>query len=181
MKIYTKTGDGGDTSTFGGGRVPKHDVRVAAYGSVDELNAAVGVAIATEPGDFELELLERVQCDLLAVGGRVASPDPSKVAKALDRAPVTDERVADLEAAIDRADDELPSLTQFLLPGGTLKAAQLHVARTACRRAERRVVALSHSASLAPEILRYLNRLSDLLFVLARLANHRAGTTDRTW
>jgi cob(I)alamin adenosyltransferase len=181
VTIYTKTGDGGETSFFGGGRVPKDDIRVAAYGSVDELNSALGVAIATGPGGFELELLERVQSDLLAIGGRLASPDPEKVAKALDRAPVTDERVADLEAAIDRAEQELPALTQFLLPGGTLKAAQLHVARTACRRAERHVVALSHQASLAPEILRYLNRLSDLLFVLARLANLRTGATDRTW
>ena len=181
MTIYTKTGDGGETSFFGGGRVPKDDVRVAAYGSVDELNAALGVAIATEPGEFEGDLLRRVQSDLLAIGGRLASPDPDKVAKALDRAPVSDERVTDLESAIDRAEEELPALTQFLLPGGSLKAAQLHVARTACRRAERQVVALSHEAELAPQILRYLNRLSDLLFVLARLANLRAGTADRTW
>ena len=181
MKIYTRTGDEGETSLFGGGRVPKDDVRVAAYGSVDELNAALGVVLATEPRDFEFELLDGVQRDLMAIGGRLASPDPDKVAKALDKAALPAERVADLEAAIDRADTVLAPLSAFVLPGGTPKAAQLHAARTACRRAERYVVALHHGEPVPDQSLQYLNRLSDLLFTLARLANHRAGEPDRTW
>jgi cob(I)alamin adenosyltransferase len=181
VKIYTRTGDEGETSLFGGGRVPKDDIRVAAYGSVDELNAALGVALAAEPRDFELQLLDAVQRDLMAIGGRLASPDPDKVAKALDKAVLPSERVAELEAAIDRADAELAPLSAFVLPGGTLKAAQLHAARTACRRAERYVVALHRQEPLPDRTLQYLNRLSDLLFTLARLANHRAGEPDRTW
>jgi cob(I)alamin adenosyltransferase len=181
MKIYTRTGDAGDTALFGGGRVPKHDARVAAYGDVDELNAALGVVLATAPPDLEPALLEDVQRDLFAIGGQLASPDPSKVAKALAKARLDQARVAALEAAIDRADAELPSLTAFVLPGGTPKAAVLHLARTVCRRAERSVVALNHGQGVPPIVLAYLNRLSDLLFTLARLANHRAGLTDRTW
>jgi cob(I)alamin adenosyltransferase len=181
MKIYTRTGDGGETSLLGGGRVPKDDARVAAYGSVDELNAALGVALAAEPPDFERELIESVQRDLMAVGGRLASPDPAKVAKALEKAALGADRVAELEAAIDRADAELEPLSHFVLPGGTPKAAYLHAARTACRRAERRVVSLNRHESVPAEILQYLNRLSDLLFTLARLANKRAGVPDRIW
>jgi cob(I)alamin adenosyltransferase len=181
VKIYTGKGDGGETSLLGGGRVPKDDARVAAYGSVDELNAALGVVLATEPPEFERDLLESVQRDLMAVGGRLASPDPEKVAKALKKAAVGSERVAELESAIDRADAELEPLSAFVLPGGTLKAAYLHAARTVCRRAERAVVGLHHHEPVPAEILQYLNRLSDLLFTLARLANRRAGVPDRTW
>jgi cob(I)alamin adenosyltransferase len=181
VKIYTRTGDDGETSFFGGGRVPKDAVRVAAYGSVDELNAALGVALATEPRDFEVALLDTVQRDLMAIGGRLASPEPEKVAKALAKAQLPAGRVAELEAAIDRADTELAPLDAFVLPGGSPKAAQLHVARTACRRAERRVVALHRQEPVPDQILQYLNRLSDLLFTLARLANHRSGEPDRTW
>jgi cob(I)alamin adenosyltransferase len=181
MKIYTRTGDTGETSLFGGGRVPKHDARVQAYGDVDELNAAVGAALAAPPGDFETDLLQSVQRDLFAIGGQLAAPDPVKVAKALVKARLDQDRVAALEAAIDRADREIAPLTAFVLPGGTPKAAALHLARTVCRRAERSVVAL-HQRQPAPEIiLVYLNRLSDLLFTLARLANHRSGIADRTW
>jgi cob(I)alamin adenosyltransferase len=182
MKIYTRTGDAGETALFGGGRVPKHDARVGAYGDVDELNAAIGVALATPPPDLEPELLDAIQRDLFAIGGQLASPDPAKVAKALAKARLDDARVVALEAAIDRADREIPPLTAFVLPGGTPKAAALHVARTVCRRAERSVVALHRSqGGVPPIVLAYLNRLSDLLFTLARLANGRAGVADRTW
>lgn len=181
MRIYTKTGDAGDTSLFGGGRVPKHHVRVAAYGAVDELNAVIGLARAAPPPDFEEQTLAAIQADLFAIGGRLASPDPAKVAKALAKATVDDTRVAALEAAIDRAEHGLPPLTAFIIPGGSEKGARLHHARTVCRRAERAVVALNEADPVAPEILRYLNRLSDLLFVLARLANHQSGAPEATW
>lgn len=181
MSIYTKTGDGGETGLFGGGRVPKSDPRVAAYGTVDELNAALGIAVATAPIAFEHDLLEGIQRDLFAIGGRLASPNPTKVAKALAKATLDDARVAELEAAIDRADAEIPELTAFILPGGTPKAAHLHYARTVCRRAEREIVALAATTDVPPVILKYMNRLSDLLFTVARLANHRAGVTDRPW
>lgn len=181
MKLYTRTGDAGETSLFGGGRVPKDHHRVAAYGEVDALNAALGVAAAVEPADFARELLDGVQRDLFALGGQLASPEPERVAKALEKAKVTAERIAQLERAIDRCDEELEPLTAFVLPGGTLKAALLHAARTDCRRAERSVVTLARRETVPPIILQYLNRLSDLLFALARLANRRAGIPDRTW
>jgi cob(I)alamin adenosyltransferase len=181
MKIYTKTGDEGETSLFGGRRVSKSDARVDAYGHVDELNAALGVAAAATPDAFERDLLVSVQQDLFAIGGRLASPEPDRVAKALEKAVVPHERIEVLEQAIDRMQGELTPLRQFILPGGTPKAASLHVARTVCRRAERSVVALARVASVPREILMYLNRLSDLLFVMARLANHRAGVVDQTW
>lgn len=181
MSIYTKTGDEGDTGLFGGGRVAKNDIRVIAYGEVDELNAAIGTAVALEPRDFEAALLESIQRDLFAVGGQLATPDPAKVVKATAKARLSDDRIKDLEDAIDAADRELDPLQAFVLPGGTPKAAALHQARTICRRAERRVVALAREQPVAPVILVYLNRLSDVLFTLARLANRRAGTGDRTW
>jgi len=183
VKIYTKTGDGGDTGLFGGGRVPKDHRRVAAYGAVDELNAAIGLARALEPAALEDALLQAVQRDLFAIGGQLASPEPAKVAKALVKAALDEARVAALEAAIDSAESALPALEGFILPAGTPKAAALHLARTVCRRAERCVVTLSREASppLAPVILQYLNRLSDLLFVLARRANATAGRADVAW
>ena len=181
MKIYTKTGDRGETALFGGGRVPKNHPRVAAYGDVDELNSSIGVAMACAPVELEAALLETIQRDLFAIGGRLASPEPEKVAKALIKAVIADERVGVLESAIDRADTEMAPLKAFVLPSGTPKAAAFHLARTVCRRAERSVVALDHADGVAPVILVYLNRLSDLLFTLARLANHRAGVADRTW
>ena len=181
VKIYTRTGDGGETALFGGGRVPKDHLRVAAYGDVDELNSALGAAMACVPGEFEAPLLESIQRDLFSIGGQLASPNPDKVAKALAKAEIPESRVRDLESAIDRAETELAPLGAFVLPGGTPKAAALHVARTVCRRAERSVVALERSENVSPLILTYLNRLSDLLFTLARLANDRAGVSDRTW
>jgi cob(I)alamin adenosyltransferase len=181
MKIYTKTGDGGETSLFGGGRVPKHDPRVAAYGDVDELNSAIGLALAAEPRDLEVALLEQIQRDLFAIGGQLATRDPTKVASALTKAQIDDRRIEAMEAAIDRGDAVLPPLAAFVLPGGTPKAAALHLARTVCRRAERSVVALREREPVPPVVLVYLNRLSDLLFALARLANQRAGVPDRIW
>lgn len=181
MKIYTRTGDQGQTSLFGGGRVAKDHLRVTAYGDVDELNAALGAVMACEPVELERALLESVQRDLFAIGGQLASPQPGKVAKALVKAELPTGRVEALEAAIDRADGELAPLSAFVLPGGTMKAALLHVARTVCRRAERSVVGLDRDERVADPILPYLNRLSDLLFTLARLANQRAQVPDRTW
>jgi cob(I)alamin adenosyltransferase len=181
MKIYTKTGDSGETSLFGGGRVGKDALRVAAYGEVDELNAAIGVALATAPADLEAALLEGIQRDLFAVGGRLASPEPDRSPAIARKTVIPDDRIAALEAAIDRVDEQLPQLKAFILPGGALKAAHLHQARTVCRRAERAIVALHWADPVPGEILSYVNRLSDLLFMLARLANHRAKIADRTW
>ena len=181
MKIYTKTGDAGDTGLFGGGRVPKDHVRVQAYGDVDELNSAIGIARATAPVAFMDDLLESIQRDLFALGGHLATPHPEKVKKALEKAELSEARVALFERTMDEADQELPALKAFVLPAGTPKAAALHLARTVCRRAERSVIALSHEHEVPALFLVYLNRLSDLLFTLARLANHRDGKGDVTW
>lgn len=181
MPIYTRTGDQGTTGLLGGGRVPKDHARVAAYGDVDELNAAIGVARAAAPTDLADPLLETIQRDLFAIGGHLATPDPDKVKKALARATLSEERIAEFERAIDAADAELAPLRAFVLPGGVPKAAALHLARTICRRAERSVVRLGREADVPPLFTSYLNRLSDLLFTLARLANHRAGAGDVTW
>ncbi|MFN0178654.1 MAG: cob(I)yrinic acid a,c-diamide adenosyltransferase [Gemmatimonadales bacterium] len=181
MKIYTRTGDEGTTGLFGGGRVSKHHARVAAYGDVDELNSVLGMVRATAPTDFFDPLLEQVQRDLFSIGGQLATPDPEKVRAALAKADLALDRVAEFERVIDEADGELPPLRAFILPAGTPKAAAFHLARTVCRRAERGVVALASADDVPSLFLRYLNRLSDLLFTLARLANHRAGTGDVTW
>jgi cob(I)alamin adenosyltransferase len=181
MPIYTRTGDAGDTGLFGGGRVPKDHVRVAAYGDVDELNSAIGVVRATAPADWFDQLLDGVQRDLFALGGQLATPDPGKVRAALAKAALSLDRLADFERAMDQADQELEPLRAFVLPAGSPKAAALHLARTICRRAERSVVRLGREAELPPLFVGYLNRLSDLLFTLARLANRRAGIPDVTW
>ena len=181
MRIYTKTGDAGQTGLFGGGRVSKDDLRVMAYGDVDELNAAIGLVRATPPIELFDAELTRIQQDLFALGGQLASPNPAKVEAALAKAELAESRVTDFERAIDSADSELPPLRAFVLPAGTAKAATLHLARTICRRAERSVVTLDRTATVPRLFLIYLNRLSDYLFVLARLANHRAGRADVTW
>ena len=143
MKIYTRTGDGGETSLMGAGRVSKDHLRVMAYGDVDEANAAVGLARTTGPRDLADDLLTAIQRDLFAIGGALATPEPERVGAAQRaKVVVAPERIAALESAIDAADAELPPLTAFVLPGGTAKAATLHVARTVCRRAERTVVHL---------------------------------------
>jgi cob(I)alamin adenosyltransferase len=181
MKIYTRTGDEGETGLFGGGRVPKDHPRVAAYGDVDELSSVIGVVRATEPVTLFDDLLASIQRDLFSIGGHLATPDPVKVAKALARAELSDERIPLFERTMDEAELELPPLRAFVLPAGTPKAAALHVARTVCRRAERAVVTLSHETAVPEQFLVYLNRLSDLLFTLARLANFRGGAGDVTW
>ncbi|MFQ5704138.1 MAG: cob(I)yrinic acid a,c-diamide adenosyltransferase [Gemmatimonadales bacterium] len=181
MSIYTRTGDRGETSLFGGGRVPKDHVRVAAYGDVDHLNCVIGTALATAPRDFETELLTEVQRDLFAIGGRLATPDEKKVERALEKAQISGAKVKQLEQALDRADRDLPELKTFVLPGGSPKGALLHLARAACRRAERSVVSLDRVQPVPDEIIPYLNRLSDLLFTLARLANRRASVAELSW
>jgi cob(I)alamin adenosyltransferase len=181
MRIYTRTGDEGDTGLFGGGRVPKDDPRVDAYGDVDELNAAIGMARAIETMPRIDEVLVPVQRDLFSLGALLATPDLSKMHEQLEKARIDDERIAQLERAIDAGEAELEPLRAFILPGGTPKSAALHVARTVCRRAERRVVHLRHTVELPGVVTIYLNRLSDLLFVLARVANRRAGAGEVTW
>jgi cob(I)alamin adenosyltransferase len=181
MKIYTRTGDRGDTSLFGAGRVPKDHPRVAAYGDVDELNSVLGMVRATEPNDFFDPLLQFIQRDLFSIGGQLAAPDPTAVAKALAKANLSPDRVSEFERVIDEAERELPALRAFVLPAGSSKAAAFHLARTVCRRAERSVVHLARESEVPELFIVYLNRLSDLLFTLARLANHRAGVSDVTW
>lgn len=182
MKIYTRTGDGGETSLFGGGRVPKDHPRVAAYGTVDELNAAVAWAVQTVR-DVEINRhLGVVQRDLFALGAVLATPPPDEGRPAPKGVPeVPTARIAEMEGWIDAATGELPELRAFILPGGTPGAAALHMARTVCRRAERAVITLAADASVADAVVVYLNRLSDTLFTFARLENHRAGVADVEW
>jgi cob(I)alamin adenosyltransferase len=181
LKIYTKTGDGGTTGLFGGGRVSKDDPRVDAYGDVDELNAAIGLARAIELMPRIDDVLASVQRDLFSIGALLATPDLEKMHQQLDKAHIDDARLSELEQAIDACDAELEPLRAFILPGGTPKSAALHVARTVCRRAERRVIHLRREVELPATVIVYLNRLSDLLFVLARVANRRAGAGEVTW
>lgn len=179
MKIYTKTGDGGETGLFGGGRVRKCDARVEAYGEVDEACAALGVARAALADDPLAAELARLQDELFCVGAELATPHDAKAHGAVP--PVEPRWATRLEEGMDRMDAELPALRQFVLPGGTPAAAALHLARAVCRRAERRVVALAGEAAVDPAVLVYLNRLSDWLFVAARLANVRAGRAELLW
>ncbi len=181
MRIYTRTGDAGETGLFAGGRVPKDHPRVVACGDVDELNAALGMAMTLAPADADRELLESIQRDLFTVGSELATPDPARLAQALSGPRVGETHVATLERAIDAHEEALEPLRNFILPGGTPKAAAFHLARTVCRRAERAVVRLARETTVSTDILKYLNRLSDLLFVLARATNARAGVRDVTW
>jgi cob(I)alamin adenosyltransferase len=185
MRIYTRTGDGGETGLFGGQRVRKDHVRVEAYGDVDELNSLLGVCCAQLEGAGEAEMvarLRRIQADLFTVGANLATPAPQDGGRESDHIPrLPDGTIEEFERWIDEGDDEMEPLKNFILPGGTPGAASLHLARTVCRRAERRAVTLSHEAHVAPELVRYLNRLSDLLFTWARLANARAGGGDVPW
>lgn len=181
MKIYTKTGDAGDTGLFGGGRVPKSHPRVEAYGDVDELNATIGVVRATDE-DAEIDaFLLHVQVDLFSIGALLATPDRDKMRAHLEKARIDDARIAELERAIDVADTQLEPLRAFILPAGSPKAAALHVARTVCRRAERRVVEIAGEMEIPTLVVVYLNRLSDVLFTFARLANKRASVEETTW
>jgi cob(I)alamin adenosyltransferase len=179
VKIYTKTGDGGDTGLFGGPRVRKDDARVEAYGDVDELNAAVGAARAlVEDPEIDRQLA-RIQEELFCVGAELATPHDARAHSAIP--PVDAAWIERLEAAMDAWEGELAPLTRFVLPGGTRTAAALHLARTVCRRAERRVVSVAAEVEVDAQVLAYLNRLSDFLFVAARLANHRAHREEPQW
>jgi cob(I)alamin adenosyltransferase len=178
VKIYTRTGDTGETALFDNNRVSKADPRVDAYGQVDELNAWLGLVRSGVVDPDIAESLVRIQRDLFAVGAQLADPS-ERLADRVTKAFITDADVARLEALIDRHEQELPALTRFILPGGAAAGASLHVARTVCRRAERRIVALVPAPD--PMIVRYMNRLSDLLFVLARVANHRASHPETAW
>jgi cob(I)alamin adenosyltransferase len=175
LKIYTRTGDTGETSLFGGARVRKDDARIEAYGTVDELNSFLGVARASWPSSSLDVQFHGIQSDLFDIGAHLASPGTSRFAGP-DAA-----RVAALEQTIDAMESELAPLKTFILPGGSLAAAQLHVARTVCRRAERLVVALRDDDEATTASLTYLNRLSDFLFVAARFANHQQGVADVPW
>jgi cob(I)alamin adenosyltransferase len=177
--IYTKTGDSGETGLFGGGRVGKDDARVDAYGEVDELNAAIGIARSMGLDPELDDLAQAIQDQLFTVGSVLATPRGSKAESVIPK--VEPAWVADMESAIDRFDREIPPLRNFILPGGTRAAAALHFARTVCRRAERRVVPLCRSGAVESLVVMYLNRLSDLLFTLARVSNHRAGVKDVVW
>ncbi|MBM3807449.1 MAG: cob(I)yrinic acid a,c-diamide adenosyltransferase [Acidimicrobiia bacterium] len=179
MKIYTKTGDAGDTSLFDGTRVRKTDPRVVAYGEVDELQACVGVVRAASlPPDLD-EMCVTIQRDLFALGARLADPS-RKIATRVAKIVISDDSIKTLEGWIDRLDTEIPPLRHFILSDGCPAGASLHLARTVCRRAERAVLSLGKDA-VEPVVIVYLNRLSDLLFTMARAANHRAGASETPW
>ena len=178
MKLYTRTGDAGETSLFGGTRARKDDPRVDAYGEVDEVNACLGLARAScTDHDIDAELVH-LQRDLFALGARLADPG-EKIAARVTKAALGDEDVTRLEQLIDRYEAELPPLRRFILAGGSPTGAALHVARAVCRRAERRMVALEPAVDAV--LVRYVNRLSDLLFVMARAVNHRTGAPETEW
>jgi len=180
VKIYTRTGDAGDTGLFDGTRVLKSDPRVSAYGEVDELNAWLGFVRTEAFADAAIAgMLERIQRDLFGLGARLADP-ARKIADRVTKAAVTDEDISRLEGWIDALETEVPPLKRFILAGGSRTAAALHVARTVCRRAERGIVGLGPDA-VEPVLLVYMNRLSDLLFVMARVANRRAGSAETEW
>lgn len=181
MKIYTRRGDEGSTGLFGGGRRPKDDVRIAAYGDVDELNANLGLAIAFVADQATRGHLTATQQDLFSIGAHLATapPEASRPTPSLPDLP--EARIADMEGWIDAATSETGELRNFILPGGSPGAAHLHVSRTVCRRAERTVVTLSQRSPVDSIVLAYLNRLSDYLFAAARLENHIAGSGDVEW
>lgn len=177
MKIYTKTGDGGESSLYGGARLPKSDLRFEAYGTIDELNASLGVVLAQAGADEYRGELTRVQAELFNLGAELAlSPG-----KALAAMPVGATETEALERRMDELEKKLPELKHFILPGGTALGASLHQARTVARRAERAVVRLKQQLEVRPALLIYLNRLSDYLFVLARHANLRSNQTETIW
>ena len=179
MKIYTKTGDAGTTGLFGGPRVAKNDPRICAYGSVDELNAVIGIARSTSLGEKLDSILSSVQHQLFSMGAELATPNPEEHGLKWSG----HEHVEKMERWIDEMESSLKPLRNFILPGGTTQAAHLHLARTVCRRTEREIVGFSRDRSVsdASHIVIFLNRLSDLLFVMARFANHQVGVVDVVW
>ena len=179
-KIYTRRGDDGSTGLFGGPRVRKDDLRVAAYRDVDELNSALGMAREEVLAQVDLRaLVDALQSELFTLGAELATPDADQAPKEVPR--ITDAHVARLEQEIDRLTGELPEMKNFILPGGSRAGAALHLCRTICRRGERKVVSLAESSPVSAQALAYLNRLSDLLFVMARAANLRAAGREIPW
>lgn len=183
MKIYTRKGDGGQTSLYGGVHVPKHDSRVAAYGTVDELNAVLGAALAFDTeGDLGLDRLLKVQSDLFTLGGFLAAANPEGAISKKTLPELSADRISDLESWIDELDAGLEPLDAFILPGGSPVGSLLHVARTVCRRAERAITSLlDEQPELGEVILPYVNRLSDLLFTLARSVNMVSAAEEASW
>ena len=179
MKIYTKTGDDGTTSLFGGRRVAKYSLRIDAYGTVDELNAVIGIALTYDIHSMIREHLTILSSLLFTVGSDLATPQDASVKSSVPS--VTEDHVAQLEKWIDSYEEQLPALKNFILPGGSQAGAHLHLARTVCRRAERNIVALKHEEDINPTVLRFINRLSDYLFVAARYANAKLGFDDIEW
>jgi cob(I)alamin adenosyltransferase len=177
MKIYTRTGDDGTTGLFGGGRVSKTDSRLAAYGAVDELNAVLGIARSAGPSARCDAMLASLQNQMFDLGAELATPDPDQHASQF----LTDAVISQLETWIDSLEEDLAPLKTFVLPGGSPLASALHLARCVCRRAEREIVELAGTAPVRPLVLKYVNRVSDLLFVLARTANAEAGIGDVPW
>jgi cob(I)alamin adenosyltransferase len=178
-KIYTRRGDDGSTGLFGGPRVRKDDLRVAAYGDIDELNSALGVAREEVPAGDLRAIIDALQSELFTLGAQLATPDAEAAPKEVPR--ITAEQIDRLEREIDRLTEELPPMKNFILPGGSRSGAALHFCRTVCRRAERKVVELAESSPVPEEALAYVNRPSDLLFVVARAANLRAGGREIPW
>lgn len=178
MKIYTRQGDNGTTGLLGADRISKADLRIECIGTVDELNAAIGLAQVVAPEPIK-SLLTQVQHELFTIGSHLAAPNEEAFAEILP--PITDEMITRLEGEIDHAERESGPLRHFILPGGTEPAARIHVARAVCRRAERQVVALNAQHGVNPQVTRYLNRLADWLFMEARYANHLCGTADVQW
>jgi cob(I)alamin adenosyltransferase len=178
LRIYTRSGDKGETTLFGGKRVPKDETRVEAYGTVDELNSHLGFCLLSMKNQSSVNLIDRIQRDLFAIGAMLASPDKSQLD---EKSKLTESSVDYLERNIDNIEKQLQPIQAFILPGGSEPAARFHVARAVCRRAERKVVALLRKEEVDPVIVKYLNRLSSLLFVLARYENKLAGKTDTFW
>ena len=177
MKIYTRTGDEGSTSLFGSERVVKSDLRIRAYGTIDELNAVLGMARAQDLPPPCDDVVLRLQNQLFDLGAELASADPEGRGTAI----INDRNIAEQESVIDALEENLPALNTFILPGGTAAAASLHLARCVCRRAEREIVELAQVASIREVVLRFVNRTGDLLFVLARTVNASAGRGDVSW
>ena len=178
MKIYTKTGDFGNTSLFGGKRVDKDNQRIEAYGTLDELNSVIGLILVEKVNEKTRKILTILQQSLFVIGSELATPSDVQ-SKAIR--PLTNEEIKLLENYIDEIDADLPPLKNFIIPGGTKAASLLHFARTVCRRAERRIVEIDKSENISKNIIAYMNRLSDLLFVIARFENHVTSTPETEW